>query len=114
MTSSTLEQDPDRAEIAEIVHRLATRFQPHKIILFGSHARGTASAGSDADLLVVIPVQGSRRKLATEMELALAGVKMPADLIVVTPEQLRRDENRRSTVIHPAVREGIVVYERAG
>ena len=34
-----------------MVRRLATRFQPHKIILFGSHARGTASAGSDADLI---------------------------------------------------------------
>ncbi len=112
MTSSTLKQDPGRAEIAEIVRRLATRFQPGKIILFGSHARGTASPGSDAGLLVVIPVQGSRRKLATEMELALAGVNMPADLIVVTPEQLRRDQNRPGTVIHPAVREGIVLYER--
>ena len=114
MKSSTLEQDPGRIEIAEIVRRLATRFQPHKIILFGSHARGTASADSDADLLVVMPVQGSRRKLATEMELALAGVNIPADLIVVTPEQLRRDENRRGTVVHPAVREGIVLYERVG
>ncbi len=114
MTSSTLEQDPGRAEITEIVRRLATRFQPDRIILFGSHARGTASAGSDADLLVVVPVQGSRRKLATEMELALAGVNMPTDLIVVTPEQLRRDQDRRGTIIHPAVREGIVLYERGG
>jgi predicted nucleotidyltransferase len=36
---------------------IADRFQPEKIILFGSYAYGTPHAGSDVDLLVVTPAR---------------------------------------------------------
>lgn len=42
------------SKIEEMVDRIAERFNPEKIILFGSHARGTAGPDSDADLLVVM------------------------------------------------------------
>ena len=58
-------------KIEEMVQRIVERFHPEKIILFGSHARGTAGPDSDVDLLVVMPVQGSRRKKATEIDLSL-------------------------------------------
>jgi predicted nucleotidyltransferase len=96
-----------------MVRRIVDRFHPEKIILFGSHARGTAAPDSDADLLVVMRVEGSRRKQATEIDLALAGIHLPADVIVITPGDLERDGNRPGTVIHPALREGQVLYERS-
>ena len=43
-------------EIDEMVRRIAKRFDPDQIILFGSRARGTARHDSDVDLLVVMPV----------------------------------------------------------
>ena len=60
-------------KIEEMVRRIVERFHPEKIILFGSHARGTAGPDSDVDLLVVMPVQGSRRRKATEIDLSLIG-----------------------------------------
>jgi predicted nucleotidyltransferase len=42
-----------QAAIDEIVDRIATRFSPERIILFGSHARGDAREGSDLDLMVL-------------------------------------------------------------
>jgi len=39
--------------IEEMVRRIVRRFAPEKIILFGSHARGTAGPDSDVDLLIV-------------------------------------------------------------
>jgi predicted nucleotidyltransferase len=41
--------------ITEMVERIVREFQPEKIILFGSHARGDAHKWSDVDLLVVMP-----------------------------------------------------------
>ena len=101
-----------REHIEEMVRRISDRFHPEKIILFGSHARGTAGPDSDADLLVVMSVHGSRRKQATAIDVALGGIPLPADVIVITPEDLDRKANRPGTVIHPALREGQVLYER--
>jgi predicted nucleotidyltransferase len=97
----------------EIVARIVRGFHPDKIILFGSHARGTTDAHSDVDLLIVMPVTDTRRRLATEIDLSLVGIDLPADVIVVTPEEVERNKDRIGTIIRPAIREGKVLYERA-
>jgi predicted nucleotidyltransferase len=107
------QQQTVEAKIDEIVRRIVDRFRPEKIILFGSHSRGTANHDSDADILVVMPIKGLRRKHATEVDLALFGIDLPADVIVVTPEEVERNRNRIGTIIYPALREGRVLYERA-
>ena len=56
--------------IDEIVNRIVRGFRPEKIILFGSHARGTAGPDSDVDLLVVMNVEGSKRQKAKEIDFA--------------------------------------------
>lgn len=105
-------ESPDRSKIEEMVRRIVAGFSPEKIILFGSYARGKAGPDSDADLLVVMPVTGSRRRQATAIELALVGVDLAADVIVVTPEEVERSRRQRGTIIKPAMDEGEVVYER--
>jgi len=100
-------------KIEELVRRIVERFRPEKIILFGSHARGTAGQDSDADILVVMPVKGSKRKKATEIDVALVGLDLPVDLIVVTPEELERNKNQIGTIVYPALKEGKVLYEKA-
>jgi predicted nucleotidyltransferase len=81
-------------------------------MLFGSYARGTAGPDSDADLLVVLPIQGSRRKLAAAMEVRLAGSGLPKDLIVATPEDVERYGGVPGTPVSEALREGVLLYER--
>jgi len=100
-------------KIDDLARRIVERFRPEKIILFGSHARGTAGQDSDADILVVMPVKGSKRKKATEIDVALVGLDLPVDLIVVTPEELERNKNQIGTIVYPALREGKVLYEKA-
>jgi predicted nucleotidyltransferase len=100
------------AKIEEMVRRIVEQFNPDRIILFGSHARGTAWSDSDADLLVIMPTQGSRREQAIAIDLALVGVDLPADVIVVTPEDIKRSRDTPGTVIWRALREGKVVYDR--
>ncbi len=99
--------------IGDMVRRIVMRFRPEKVILFGSRAAGRADADSDVDLLVVLRVEGSVRKKAMEIDLALADRTLPLDLIVVTPEQFERERESIGSVVRPAAREGKVLYDRA-
>lgn len=104
---------PVQDSIREMVRRIVSQFNPDKIILFGSHARGTAGADSDVDLLVVMSPHGSKRERAIEMYGLLAGMGVPKDVIVVTPEEFEAYRDAPGTVIRTACREGKVLYERA-
>lgn len=98
--------------IREAVRRIVERFNPERIILFGSHARGTAGPDSDADFLIVMPVTGSKRRQAVEIDLILAGIGIPKDVLVATPEEVERYKDVVGTVIYPALHEGTILYER--
>ena len=108
--SNIADLDP---QIRRMIQRIAERFDPDRIILFGSRARGTARPDSDVDLLVVLPVQGSCRRKAVEIGVSLADRTLPLDLIVVTPEQFERERDQIGSVLRDAAREGRVVHERA-
>ncbi|MEW6181733.1 MAG: nucleotidyltransferase domain-containing protein [Bacillota bacterium] len=103
----------DGEDLNKATERLVSGFQPHKIILFGSQARGTADQRSDVDILVVCPISGSRRALMVAMDRALRGLKFARDIIVLTPEEFERDRHIPGTVARPAWREGKVLYERS-
>ena len=97
-------------KISKMVQRIVKRFHPDRIILFGSHARGKADKDSDVDLLVVMPVDGSRRKKAVEIGVILHDIRVPKDIIVTTPESFRWRKEVIGTIEHPAAREGKVLY----
>jgi predicted nucleotidyltransferase len=99
--------------IQQAVDRIVKRFHPDRIILFGSRARGQGGPDSDADLLVVMAVDGSKRQQAVQIDLALEGIPIPIDLVVVTPEEVEKYRDVTGTIIREAVREGKVLYERA-
>ncbi|MDF0674521.1 MAG: nucleotidyltransferase domain-containing protein [Nitrospira sp.] len=99
--------------IAEMVRRIVERFHPERIVLFGSHARGTAGPHSDVDLLVVMQPQGSKRRRAVEIHGLLAGIGIPKDVIVVTPEEFEAYRDAPGTVIRTAWQEGKILHDRA-
>jgi predicted nucleotidyltransferase len=57
--------------VGAMVQRIVERFDPEKIILVGSHDRGDANPDSDMDLLVVMPIQGSKRETRIAIGVAL-------------------------------------------
>jgi len=105
------DQTTDQA-IQAMVERLVDHFDPDQIILFGSQARGTARPGSDVDLLVIMPVIGSKREKRVEMRVALHDITVPKDILLATPEEVLRDKDLVGTIIRPALREGRVLYAR--
>ena len=95
----------------EIIRRVVEVAQPEQIILFGSAARGDMTGDSDADLLVVVDQVEHSRRLEGEVYVNLIGVRLPVDVIVVTRDDVERYKDKVGTIIRPALREGVVVYE---
>lgn len=99
-------------KVRMMVRRIVERFHPEKVILLGSHARGDAARGSDVDLLVVMPVEGSKREKAIEIGVALNDLRVPKDVMVTTPEDFEWRKEIVGTIERPAAREGKVLYAR--
>jgi uncharacterized protein len=100
-------------KIREITKRIVEQFNPERIILFGSMARGSPGPDSDADLMIIASAAGSKRKLASDIELAIADIEIPKDVLMVTREEVETYKNVVGSIIYPAIREGRVLYERA-
>ena len=100
------------AAIRDVVHSLAARFQPERVILFGSRARGDHHEHSDIDLLVVVEECQDPRQLGLEIARALNGCELDTDIKLTTPELLARNCMIPGKVERDAIREGRVVYER--
>lgn len=98
--------------ITEVVDRLVERFNPDRILLFGSRARGEARADSDFDLLVVLPHVENRHKTLVAMLRAVADLAVAVDVIPTDPSEIERRGGLPGTVLRSALREGKVLYER--
>ena len=98
--------------ILRMVRRIAERFRPEQIILFGSYARGVAGPDSDVDLLVVMPLEGTKHQKQVEIRLALRDFPVPKDILVTTPDDFAWRRKIPGTMERPASREGRVLYAR--
>src|SRR5207249_4792907 len=75
--------------IANRSKQIAARFNPEKILLFGSYAYGAPNEDSDVDLLVVMPHRGPAHRTATRIRLSI-DAKFPMDLLVRSSAELRK------------------------
>ena len=105
--------------LEEAVARLVATLDPEEVVLFGSRARGTHRADSDADLLVVLrtvlaPAADPR---ALAWKTVRGDAEHPgilADVFTYYPEELRRRLAAGSTVVRDALAEGVLLYPRRG
>jgi predicted nucleotidyltransferase len=96
-----------------MVDRIVQRFGPERVVLFGSHARGTADWESDVDLLVVLRDVGDKRRTTIEIRRALGDLPISKDIVVTTPAEIADRGELVGSVLRPALREGKVLYERS-
>ncbi len=97
-------------QIKEFSRDLVREFYPHKVILFGSYARGTATPDSDVDLMVVLPFEGKSVFKSLEIRLKLRP-GFPMDLIVRTLENVQKRLEIGDGFMREVLDEGKVLYE---
>jgi predicted nucleotidyltransferase len=101
---------PNQAIIDELIRRIVGAVHPLRIILFGSAARGDMRLDSDIDVLIVMPENVHRRRTAQDVHEQLFGFPVPVDVLVTTPEDLRKHKDNIGLVYHRVLREGKEIY----
>jgi len=101
------------SSVVELSERIAREFQPLRVILFGSHARGTATPDSDVDLLVILPFEGKPFRMSLEI-LNRVEPGFAVDLIARRPDDTERRYAEGDPLIREALDHGKVLYERDG
>jgi predicted nucleotidyltransferase len=103
----------DQATLDQLVARIVETAHPRRIVLFGSAARGQMGPHSDVDLLVIMPDGVHRRRTSQGLYMALSGLDIAKDIVVVTESDVREYGNDPSLVICPALEEGRELYRAA-
>jgi len=99
-------------EILRITDTIIREYQPDKIILFGSRARGGGRPDSDIDLLVISDREKDlpRTRRGLKVRLKLASISTPLDILFYTHADLDRWKNVRQSFSATVLREGVVLY----
>lgn len=98
--------------ITDIARKIAERFNPEKIILFGSYAWGKPDRDSDLDLFVIMESTERPIKRAASLRRVLKDRYVPMDILVRTPEELKHRIDIGDPFIKKILRDGQVIYAR--
>ncbi len=98
-------QDP---KLNAIVKKLVDHFNPTRVFLFGSQARGTAGPDSDYDIfLVVKSSEKSQLERMDEANFVLWGRDVPVDVFVFTEQEFNEAKGIFSSVSYTVATEGV-------
>jgi len=98
-------------QVEALSRQIAREFEPERIILFGSYARGNQHTDSDVDLLVLLPFDSKPFRKSLEI---LNRINSPfaVDVVVRKPDDAARRYAEFDPLIRDAFDHGIVLYER--
>ena len=98
----------------ELLDPVVAHFNPRRIILFGSTARGEAGMDSDIDLLVIVDDDTSPERLTLRAghEARLSYTQRPADVIPCREATFEAKRRIAGTLPYEAACDGVIVYER--
>ena len=99
-------------ELKRIISVLKIKYKPEKIILFGSFAQGNAQKDSDIDLMIIKETRQNPWKRQDTVE-RLVTRKVPVDLLVYTPRELKNRIDLGDTFTREVFTKGKLVYEKS-
>jgi predicted nucleotidyltransferase len=102
----------DRPSFDQIAKKIVAAFDPQRIVLFGSHARGDATTDSDLDLLIEMESDLTPADRIRAVNSLFMPRVWPMDVVVFTPDEANRQRASRNSLVRTAEREGRVLYER--
>jgi predicted nucleotidyltransferase len=99
-----------QANIKSVVDQIVDRFSPQQIFLFGSHAYGAPTEGSDVDVLVVMDTDDPPLHAAAHISASIDH-PLPLDIIVRTPDEFAEQLAEHSSFESRIQRDGISLHE---
>jgi predicted nucleotidyltransferase len=102
----------ERKQLEEITQTIVTRFNPVRVVLFGSHARGQETEDSDVDLFVEMETDRRPPERAIEIGAVFGLRPWSMDVVVYTPAEVEQLKNVHGTLLSEIEAEGEVLYER--
>ncbi len=117
--SATVHAAPARppltdAELQAIIGRIVAKFNPRRIFVFGSYARGDWQEGSDLDLMVELETNLAPAARRVALRELLWPPPCGIDLLAYTPEEVEHYKDTVGMTLRTILREGKVVYARPG
>jgi predicted nucleotidyltransferase len=100
----------DEQILQQAVKRIVAVAQPSRVILFGSHGRGDAAAGSDLDLLVIKPQVLDKYAEMIRLHEAVGSIGVGVDLLVYSEAEIEERRDWCTSPVYWALREGRTVY----
>lgn len=82
-----------------------------KVILFGSHARGEESQGSNVDFLVIEQEVDDSFRESVRLNKLVGELGVPADVVVASKDQVREWRGLPGTLLHHALAEGETIED---
>lgn len=101
-------QEQIYVKIKEVAETIGKKFQPDKIILFGSYAWGQPGPHSDVDLFIIKETDDTR-KTAREISRLIFPRPFPLDIIVYRPTQAEK-AGKKDFFIRDILQKGLLLY----
>src|SRR6266508_4490556 len=98
------------AEIDRLIQRLVTSARPQKVIIFGSYAKGTATATSDIDVLLVVDTDLPMGVRADSLAPTLSPSWISVDVHVYTPEEVEEYGKEKFSFVRSVLDTGRTVF----
>jgi len=102
----------NESKIAEIVNKITRNYDPDKIILFGSYAKGNATEDSDLDFIIIKKTNLPKHKRGREVRRFLLGLMVPMDFKIYTPKEFEYEMNSKFSFLSSVIKNSKVIYER--
>jgi uncharacterized protein len=98
------------SQIQAFSQQIVKKFQPERIILFGSYAYGQPTEDSDVDLLVILPFEEISVQKAIAIRRQVKS-SFPLDLIARTSQQIQQRLDMGDFFIKDILEKGRILYE---
>ena len=95
--------------LEQVTAQIVQAADPESIVLFGSHARGNATPGSDYDIALIFSNRDQIRTGLGQAHRALWPRPFPLDLVGFTEETFQKGQ---TTLAREVKKEGKTLYEK--
>src|SRR4030042_1553741 len=97
-------------EIEDITRQIVKKYEPEKIILYGSFASGEPTKDSDVDLFIVKRTKKKRTQRHLEIDRMLLDRTLPLDILIYTPEEIKNRLSLGDFFIENIINQGKIIY----